>query len=236
MYIDDIHMAVVKHVALDAGISSIVSPDPHLCDPQVTPSIQFTNNGSDTLTQLMLYVGVNKVLADSVQWTGILLPTQTLTQSFNTISLNLPGSYLFSFYTSKPNGQEDQVNSNDTLMINTSLQDKVSLPVNQNFESASFPPANWWVNASNNNYSWQRNTLAASTGIGSVWMRNYAYAGNGAYDELFTPVLQLSSADSVFLSFDLAHDNTVFSGKSPSGIDTLEILLTHDCGKTYQSF
>jgi hypothetical protein len=47
--------------------------------------------------------------------------------------------------------------------------------------------------------------------------------------------VQIGSPDSVYLKFDLSNAAGRFPGSTAVPLDTLEVLLTTDCGKTYKS-
>jgi hypothetical protein len=105
----------------------------------------------------------------------------------------------------------------------------------QSFEQAAFPPAGWWLNASNQIYSWMPNMLGATDGAQSAWMRNYVFSGSGARDELYTAPVSTGNSDSVFIRFDLAYGGVAIPANPGQSSDTLEILLTQDCGQTFTS-
>jgi hypothetical protein len=138
-------------------------------------------------------------------------------------------------FTYRPNGLDDQVPANDTLLTSFKIFDPQPGPVKEGFESVTFPPANWDIANSNTTYGWQRTSLGASQGIASALVRNYRFNGNNASDNLFSPLMQVSNVDSVFLTFDRAHVSAKYPGSTSTPLDSLEILITTDCGKTFQS-
>lgn len=235
LFIDDVSINIAKHISLDAGIGKALEPASHMCDKNFTPGINFFNNGTDTIKSLKLYFAIDKLLQDSVSWNGILLPNQSLQQSFKPYSVSKAGNYLVSFYTSSPNAATDQVSSNDTISYFTTIQDTVTAPLFQSFEQAAFPPAGWWLNASNQTYSWMPNMLGATDGAQSAWMRNYVFSGSGARDELYTAPVSTGNTDSIFMRFDLAYGGVSIPANPGQSSDTLEILLTQDCGQTFTS-
>jgi hypothetical protein len=66
-------------------------------------------------------------------------------------------------------------------------------------------------------------------------MRNRAYNTNGEIDDLFSPLMNPSGYDSVFLFFDVA--SASYSGATSDGApwDSLMVLTTSDCGITFDS-
>jgi hypothetical protein len=151
--------------------------------------------------------------------------------------VNLPvgGSYNLKVFTYKPNGLDDQIPGNDTLLTSFKVFDAQPGPVKEGFESATFPPANWDVANSNPTYGWQRTTVASSQGVAAAIARDYRYNGNNASDAIFSPLMQVTNADSVFLTFDRAHVPLKYPGSTGTPLDTLEILITTDCGKSFTS-
>jgi hypothetical protein len=235
LFLDNVNINVSKLRRRDATISKIIDPFIRLCGRTVTPLVEFGNKGIDTLKKVKLVYTVNNVLTDSVIWTGNLASGQFLTQAFKSLTLPAAGNYVFKFYTSRPNDSTDQYTANDTLSVSVTVFDPIPGPVKEGFEQTTFPPANWAINSSNNKYKWERTTLASSEGVASAWIRNRVYNGSGAKDELYAPLIQLSNVDSVFLVFDVAHVTARYPGSTAVPLDTLEVLLTKDCGKTFTS-
>ena len=64
-------------------------------------------------------------------------------------------------------------------------------------------------------------------------MNTYNYVTLGARDELYTPNITYAGVDSVLFSFDIAAATYSYPGSTAIPLDTLEILLTTDCGNTF---
>ncbi|MBC7902997.1 MAG: T9SS type A sorting domain-containing protein, partial [Gemmatimonadaceae bacterium] len=235
LYLDNINLKVSKLRRRDAGISRIIDPFSRLCTRTFTPLVEFVNKGIDTLKTLKLNYSINGGPVTTVNWTGSLLNGAFLTQAFAAVTVPAAGTYTFKAYTSEPNGLADQYLPNDTLVTTFTVFDAVPGPIVESFEQGTFPPANWAVTPSNAKYTWERTTRAASQGTASAWMRNRVYNASGAKDDLFAPLVQLTNVDSVFLTFDVAHMTARFPGSTAVNLDTLEVLLTQDCGKTFRS-
>ncbi len=235
LFLDNINLRVTKLKRRDATVSKITDPFTRLCSRTVTPLIEFGNKGIDTLKKVKIFYAVNNVVTDSVTWTGALASNAFATQTFKALTLPSGGNYTFKFYTSRPNDSTDQFTPNDTLAVAVTVFDPVPGPVKEGFEQPVIPPANWGLTSSNTKYTWARTLGASNEGVASAWMRNRVYNGKGAKEELYAPVVQLSNVDSVFLTFDLAHVTARFPGSTAISLDTLEVLVTKDCGKTYTS-
>ncbi|MFN5910069.1 MAG: S8 family serine peptidase [Bacteroidota bacterium] len=104
------------NVAIDAGITAIVSPSTSVCSGSFTPTVTLRNFGQNTLTSAVINYQWNGAPA-TFNWTGSLASGQT-------VQVNLPaqsgpaGSYTFAAFTSNPNGVADQNNSNNQSSVN----------------------------------------------------------------------------------------------------------------------
>ncbi|TAH00091.1 MAG: T9SS C-terminal target domain-containing protein [Sphingobacteriales bacterium] len=239
VHIDDINIKVTKLRRRDATIRTIIDPFSRLCARTFVPLFEFGNKGIDTLKSVRINytLTVNNVTGpvQSINWNGSLPSDQFATQALPLATLTAGGVYTLTAYTSLPNGLDDQWAINDTLRQVFTVFDPVTGPVREGFEQNTFPPANWGLSASNATYSWQRNALGSSEGVASAWMRNRAYNNSGAREELLGPLVAINNVDSVFLTFDRAHVSNRYPGSTAVKLDTLEVLLTKDCGKTLTS-
>ncbi|HTE13061.1 MAG TPA: choice-of-anchor J domain-containing protein [Chitinophagaceae bacterium] len=236
-FIDDINVTAATLPTRDAAAVSLLNVPAVLCGgSSITPTLVFANKGKDTITSLKINYRLDNGTVTTLPWTGILARLQSAQLVLNTIS-NIPsGSHTLTVFTSDPNGLVDQITANDTLKINLLVLAPVQPPIKEGFEGSVFPPANWILVKSNNPYTWERTTTASSEGVAAAWMRNYAQKTNGgSKDDLYAPLVQLSAPDSVFLKFDIAHVTAKFPGSTAVQLDTLEVLLTKDCGLSFIS-
>ena len=236
-YVDDISVSAANLPTRDAAAISLLKVPPVLCGgSSLTPSFVFGNKGKDSITSLKINYRLDNGTVTTLTYTGLLTRGQTAQLPLNTIS-NIPaGSHVLTVYTSDPNGLPDQVTINDTLKVNLLVLAPVPAPVREGFDGTVFPPANWILVNSNTPYSWQRTNLSSTDGTAAAFIRNYAIKNNaGSKDDLYAPLVQLAAPDSVFVQFDVAHVTARYPGATAIQLDTLEILLTKDCGVTFSS-
>jgi hypothetical protein len=143
------------------------------------------------------------------------------------------GNHTLLVYATEPNDSTDEDNGNDTTQLAFGVKTVVPLPVKEDFESSTFP-ANQWnqVNPDNKN-SWQKTNLASRNGVSSIQMKNFDYAPAGQTDEFISPLVNYANVDSVYLQFQLSAATFSFPGSTEVPLDTLEVLVSTDCGKTY---
>ncbi|HEY1039264.1 MAG TPA: choice-of-anchor J domain-containing protein, partial [Bacteroidia bacterium] len=226
----------VNLVANDASVFNVTSPTGAGCNTTITPAITLKNMGSGAMTSCTINYSVDGGAAVPYSWTGNLasLATTTVTLPSSTAT---PGSHTITVTTSSPNGASDGNATNDqgtstfTILGGTG----VAMPFTEGFESTTFVPAGWQLNNPDGADTWERTTLAKRTGVASMRMDNYTNAHQGESDAVITPMIDLTSAASPTLTFQLSYRLYTNPTASPNYSDTLEVLISQDCGTTWTS-
>ncbi len=126
-------------------------------------------------------------------------------------------------------------NNNDTSMATAVVLAPVTFVAPglvEDFEGPSFPPAGWQVFDYDNSVKWQKIFCISGADPGNThtaYMDFFNYQSKNAVDDLETPMLDLTgvTADSVFLSFDVAH------AYGPLELDTLSLWVSPFCNNSY---
>lgn len=198
------------------------------CPGPISPKFRVVNNGLTTLTSLTVGYRLNNG-APVTQTISVNLPLGgTTVVSFAAVAVPA-GANTFKFFTSNPNGSTDQVPSNDTLAQTLTVLGSVTLPLVEGFESTTFPPANWAIDNYNNDGTWTRKTPGRSS-TGEMFIDNYNLDASNTKDDFKSSRFSTAGYDSVIVSFDVAYKNYPQVGF----YDTLVVLVTPDCGATYQ--
>lgn len=146
------------------------------------------------------------------------------------------GNHTFTAYASLPNALMDMNNVNDTTKV---LFDVVTmgqpLPFSEGFETTAFAPAGWGLNNPDGTVTWKRTTSAKKSGVASAVINNYSGQFKGELDELISPVLDLTTVPGPMLTFEVAYRLYTNPASNPNHSDTLEVLISTDCGATYTS-
>ncbi len=132
-----------------------------------------------------------------------------------------------------PNGTTDQDATDDTVTTTFIYYPPVAPPLTESFEGSVFPPPGWDIVNPDNSYTWQKITGIAKTGSSSVAMLNYDYQQNGQKDYLRLPQINITNADSAFMTFQVAAAVQTPLSTLNNPWDTLEVLASTDCGATY---
>ncbi len=216
-------------VSDDAGVLRVESPKGSLCETNFTPLVYLKNYGINTLNQVDIKYKVNSASLQTFNWTGSLISGDSTLVTLNNLTAT-PGNNSFEAYTENPNGVADQYTANDLLNVSFNVINPITLPVFEGFESTTFPANGWDIFNFDNDYTWQRTTLASKTGVASAHVNNYLYDADGEIDELISPVFNTSS---FAISFDLAYQLYNNPSLGPGNSDTLLIYGSSDCGNSW---
>ncbi len=149
------------------------------------------------------------------------------TQQNPTVTYNNTGTYAVTLSVTASGGSDTLVKTAYITVSGTN-----SLPVQEGFTAATFPPANWAiVDENNDGNKWTRSTTVGSQGSSDCMLfDNYNNNSSGSEDDIQTARYDFSFLTSAQLYFDVAYgfyDNTY--------TDTLEVLVSTDCGLNYTS-
>lgn len=234
IFIDNVNIgAIYKR---DLEMVSIDQPTQLICSGNITPAVTIRNKGVETITDFKVSYSINGGAAQTTTVTGVNIAPGSTT-SVNLNAANIPvGNHTIRIYSWDPvsvSGTGDQYTLNDTLSKGFSFAGTVTAPLTEAFEG-TFAPAGWSIVNPDASMTWQKgNTGRSSTG--SAFMNNYNYSNSGQRDELVSPVIEYSGVDSVKLTFDLSAMTRQYPGSTAIPLDTLEVLVTKDCGNTFTS-
>ena len=142
------------------------------------------------------------------------------------VTFNFTGTHLVTLQITDGNGNVDS----DSLYITITDEAVISNTHEEDFENA-FPPLGFaFDNIDGNNISWQLNDSIGGFGMSSrcMFIPSY-YSSEGAIDDAILP-LDLTNFQNSELTFDVAY--AIWGG---GYIDTLEVLISTDCGLTYDT-
>lgn len=149
----------------------------------------------------------------------------TSTVTSPTVTYNTPGTYSVQLIASNASGS-----STYSVLAYINVTSPASIPLVQDFQSATFAPTNWYVNdAGNDNVKWKLSTTAGYSSTQSALFDNYNDSINNR-DELKTYV-NLSGYSTAKMTFYRSYSQTFTSPY----IDTLQIGISTNCGTSMTS-
>jgi hypothetical protein len=221
--------AVLKN--LNAQLKTINAPEPRLCANTFTPKVTIRNLGSQTLTSLSIKIALDNGTPINYNWTGSLASLAYASVNLNALTV-AEGLHSLKIFTTSPNGGIDGDYTNDTLTSNIQYFNSVQT-IAEGFEGAAFPPQGWDILNIDKSITWEKVTGIAKTGNSSLLLNNFNYSNTDQQDYLRLPPLTLPNLDSAFLSFQVAASTTTPTNTAGNNWDTLEVLVSKDCGVTY---
>ncbi len=233
LYLDDI--SISAHVSLDRDVipTSITNVPEYVCNGTITPSITFRTDGASTLTSLKINYKIDNGTVQTMNWTGTLTQNNSATLALPNLTAQVPGEHTLTIYTSQPNGLNDLNVVNDTIKQIFYTMGKTESPTTVDFENVNFPPSQWVIANEDKGITWQRTTTVAASGVGSMVIANFRSTSVNSIDKFISPVISGNELyDSIFVSFDYAYATGLSSGAGTKW-DTLEIVVTTDCGNTF---
>ncbi len=235
IFIDNIHISTL--VKRDLSLVSIVQPALLECaNGQLAPLVIAKNTGIDTITAFTITCTLDGILQPATTVTGLALAAgSSTTVSLNTIT-STPGNHVVKIFSYQPvtaTGTGDLNTQNDTLSRSFAVTGRqLTFPLTESFEG-NFSPANWALTGNNDSNTFVQSNSAASLGHASLFITKKTAYPLAATGQLISPLIKNSNAiDSVLMTFDVAYQQ---QPATTNLADTLEIQVTKDCGKTYET-
>jgi hypothetical protein len=225
----------VVEYTLDAAAKSINTPLQRICSPTFAPVITLRNRGAQTLTAVTIQASIDNGAVSTTSWTGSLSSLQETNVTLNQFTVASEGIHTLNVIITQANGTTDENTTNDAITFNFQYNLPLSPPVTQEFESTAFPPAGWDIINADQGITWERVTGVGKTGNAAAVIRNFDYVANGRRDYLRLPVVSIANVDSAFMTFQVAAAVVTDPANTSNAFDTLEVLVSKDCGATYTS-
>ena len=220
---------------LDVAAKSINTPLQRICTPAFTPIITLRNHGAQTLTAVTIQASIDNGAVSTTNWTGSLASLQETNVSLSQFTISAEGIHTLNVIITKANGATDENTSNDAITLTFQYNLPLSPPLTQGFEGTAFPPAGWDIINADQSITWERVTGVGKTGNAAAVIRNFDYVANGRKDYLRLPVVSIANVDSAYMTFQVAAAVVTNPKTAGNPFDTLEVLVSKDCGATYTS-
>lgn len=217
---------------IDAQMVSIISPAKDLtqCETEISPKIIIQSNGSRLLNNARILTNVDGQTKTDFIWNGALMLSRKDTLQLPSFITDT-GTHEMEIIIEVLN--EDGDLENNTLKQNFTILGAQENSIREDFEGESFPPLQWSLyNYQPSTQAFRRSTDAGNRSLSSAVMKNFSNPVIGDIDVLAAPIIKTENIDSLIFSFDLAYK---LYGQSASFADTLQIVISTDCGKTFQS-
>jgi pimeloyl-ACP methyl ester carboxylesterase len=229
---------LVHHMVPDTDADVFAMSDTiHFCSSQIETSCLVRNNGDSVIHSLDINIQVGNTSVNQ-QWTGTLLPNH-----FASIPLSIAaateGTASMAVTLSTVNGQVDSIPTNNSLAQEIAIASSENpASVVQTFDDPSHP---WFIHSSGSLFGWSLDDQVKHSGTQSISTFNTAllFYTKEAVESFSSPFISVSGLAKKELNFDVAF---AYFNYTPPYVttetdfaDTLEILISTDCGATYTS-
>lgn len=212
-------------LALDCGVSVIVSPNGNSCDSSFTPVIRIHNYGIDTLHSFVLHYQLDAQAMQTYNWSGSLAPAANVDITLSSF-VTSGGNHTYTAYTTDPNTLLDQNPGNDIRTVTFAVMANpavVQAPITESFQPVAFPPPGWTLENSSN--IWSRNTQVGGFGASPECARADFYGVSSGEDKIISGYVDFGNLIApITLSFDVA-----YAQYSTGYHDSLIVDLYSDC-------
>lgn len=191
------------------------------------PTASFTANRTNICTgQTVAYTDLSTGSPTSWNWTFAGGTPSTSAVQNPTITYNTAGTYSTVLTASNSTGS-----SAFTQTAYITVSSPVTLPLTQDFQTATFAPTNWAnVDDGSDNLKWSLSTTVGYNSTQSALFDNYNDSAANKRDELRTAI-SLTGFSSAKMTFYRAYSQTFASPY----IDTMEIGISINCGANVTS-
>lgn len=161
-------------------------------------------------------------------WSWVFQGGSPATSTLQNPSITYPtaGTYSVSLTASNVNGASVMTK---TLYIKVS--GTTTIPMVEGFQLATFPPTGWQnYDSGGEGNVWQRSATVGKASTASMYYNNYNLDASNTRDEMRSPKYSFAGYTNVKMFFDVA-----YARYDPTYSDTLEILVSTNCGLSWTS-
>ena len=211
----------------DAGVREIELPLGNSCESDIAPRATIQNTGTNPISSFRIALLIDNMQIEVQQINHSMDLLEMTTVTFNSVPVT--DMMKVEIEIQETNGVTDgnQENDNKEIVINTKAF--TPLPITEPFNNI---PSNWETRNDDNRITWEVKTAPSdSPGNTAAKMDFFSYKdGNGEYDYLVTPAIDLTRFTSLALSFDVS-----YGPFSPNDLDGLIVAVSTDCGNNFDT-
>lgn len=221
LYVDNVQISTGD--INDLKISSVVAPGPVFCQGKAHPVIEVQNLGSDIVSELKVITEVNGIVNASETFADLAMaPGDQLMLTLAQLNLSQSTNKI-RFTISDPDALGDDTPADNTTTITrifNTVRDQI--PLRQNFDEGV---TSWTIFTDGDQMPWS----GVSTNVykNSLFYNSFSDTNAGDQSWLVSPVLNLSNISEGSLFFTTSY------GRRPPANESLKVLVSEDCGVTY---
>lgn len=211
----------------DVSVERILDPETYVCSSEVVPRILLANLGSNTIEELEVVIRLNNAELEVKRFPVALAYRESVTLSFNSISIPAGNGNFFEVEVVSVNGVQDPEPANNYKFSFPRHIDHVSLP----YTYSPIDFNKWDINNPDNSETWRQISLPIDGRQEALISLNaFNYNVQGEVDYFISPGFDLTNLEQAQLTFNLAfapYDNELYQ-------ERLTVAVSTDCGNTFE--
>ncbi len=220
-------------VKWDLAITEVNNPNNGdvVCSDNYEPIVTFSNLGDSTITEINISYSINGGTVQTYDWIGTLLGGDEVSVTLPQIFTSTYGDQELTIISEISGNSNEYDLYNNRRIIRFNRRGHYSLPFTEGFENG-FEADRWYIYNEDGGMTWDTiPTEGLTWNHYSASMQYFNYAPRESqHDGLMGPELIIPGSGSSTLKFDLAYQKR---SSSPTLQDTLRILVSDDCGQTF---
>jgi len=229
IYVDNIALIAGDQFQLDVKVTEIKALPMISCRTLQTPIIEIKNFGAETINSIDY-----TYIANNTTFNGGLENIFVAPGESQEIAVAIPdlfqGEFNFEFSVTAINNEPDDDPEDNTLSQGFRITDLEDiLPLRERFEQRIFDDLEWFPFSTAGNHNWSFTDLSDNNFNQSLSIQAFNIPEIGTQNWLVSPKLDLSSLTEASLSFDVS-----YAGRNEV-MDQLQVLVSDDCGRTFET-
>lgn len=223
LYLDNVQVSTGE--LNNVRVVSLVEPGPVFCEQKPRPVIAVQNLGTEIVNRLQVLTQVNGITNAVETITGLSMTPGTMTNiTLSALNLSTASNTINISITNPDALSDDSPTDNAITVTRIFNSQKETIPLRQNFDSGV---TNWTIFSEANAEKWEGTTT--STYKKGLVYKAFSNTDIGEESWLVSPVLNFTKATEGSLLFTTSY--AIDLGSS----ETLKVLVSEDCGITYDN-
>lgn len=220
LYLDNVQISIGQ--LNDLRLVSLNSPGPVSCESAPRPVISVQNMGTQTVTKLVVITTVNGIVNSSETISGLSMTPGALEDiTLQALNLTQPSNAV-QITVNNADVSDDVPGDNVLSVVRMFNSSNEQIPLRQNFDEGV---TNWTIYGESNNKWVGQPTNGYKN---SLVYKSYSNTAVGEESWFVSPVLNFSKATEGSLFFTTSY------GRRLAGSEELKVLVSEDCGVTYE--
>ena len=215
---------------INAQLIEIISPTNSFanCADEINLSYTIKNYGLNEITEMIIKTKVDGSTVNINNWDGNLASNESIDLDLGTFTID-PGTHEMIITIEEVNDAVDQDESDNALTVTFQTGGNEE-EIIEGFEAVNFPPDFYQLDNPDFNKTWTLNEDVSHSGAQSIFVRCFNYGNQNTYDDLVLPIKDFSNFNSPVLEFYSA-----YARYDSEDSDTLEVLVSDNCGESFTS-